>query len=69
MASAGNAACRMRPGVSPQLMNFVSNGQRAVTPELEQKVVELLKGEAKRLGKTAVALDAIRRVIGRCRKR
>ena len=51
--------------VSPQLVNFVATGERAVTADLEGRVVEFLKAEIKRLGRTADSLDSIRREISR----
>jgi hypothetical protein len=49
-------------GISKQLMSFIISGDRQVTDDVEDKVIEALSGEIERLGKTA---DKLMEIQGR----
>ena len=56
-------------GVSKQLMSFIVAGDREVTDEVEDRVVDALGREIERLGKTANKLSEIQGRILAARER
>jgi plasmid maintenance system antidote protein VapI len=56
-------------GISKQMMSFILAGDRPVTDDVEDLVVEALGREIERLGKTAQKLEAIQGRILAARER